>query len=87
MTMPVDVGANICGKAPLDIGISANVFDRARCHDDRVPQGGLCYKKAKPGFACGFSYCTSRGRIGKRVGRPDVCDDGWVIKGGRCKPK
>lgn len=87
MTMPVDVGANICGKAPLDIGISANVFDRARCHDDREPQGGLCYKKAKPGFTCGMTYCTSRGRIGKRVGRPDVCDDGWVIKGGRCKPK
>ena len=85
-TLPVDIGANICGKEPGKIGISANVFDRAKCHDDKEKFLGLCYSKPKPGFSCNLTYCSSGDRIGKYVGPPDVCEEGFKLVGSTCKP-
>ena len=76
---PVDVGANICGKGPLDLGITANIFDRSNCGQDEKMDGGLCYPDPHPGFECFLTYCSSGDRIGTS-GPPTECDDEWELR-------
>ena len=77
---PVDVGANICGKGPLDLGITANIFDRSNCGQDEKMDGGLCYPDPHPGFECFLTYCSSGDRIGDFKGPPTECDDEWELR-------
>lgn len=77
---PVDVGANICGKGPLDLGITANIFDRSNCGENEKMDGGLCWPDPHPGFECFLTYCSSGDRIGEFKGPPTECDDEWELR-------